>query len=697
MVTIGDSEDALNNVNMLSQNLCTAIHETASDLKLIKHTKARVIPKKPSWFDRDCRSKKNIAKKSLRAAKRHNFEGELGREYDEALSDYKCTIKNKQKEYNETLVKKLSNTKNGKEFWGTLGSFKLRSSGKSQVNKQKWVQFYDNIYPPREEVNNRMFYGVLHPVLDREITLLEFRKALKDCKSNKSPGADAIPNEFYKALPINWELYILCLFNKVLRTEVVPDDWSRAILTMIYKKGDPQDPGNYRGIALLNHITKLFTRILASRLIQWMEECGIIPEGQAGFRIRRACLDNVFVLQEIIHSQLRKEKGNLFVAFVDFKRAFDAVNHEKLWVKLLKLGVSAKMIRIMKNLYDKAVLRVNTDEGLTDDVRITEGVLQGEILSPLLFILYISDIDDYFRSRDLSGIDINNKLDVMILLYADDLAIVARNKADLRTKLKALRLYCLDNDLIVNESKTQILYCRKKGRYPKRLKFFYGDVQLKVVKSYIYLGIPFSSSGLGRQAMVEALTKTTRAAGAMQNLIYRAKMSNINSINTLFDSLVSSVALYACPVWALRYITEIETLQARFYKSILNLNKSTAQALVCSEMGRSPLSIKVWKLTWNWLVKILRMPNYRLPLRCLKNQIILFKNGHSSLQYNWVAQIFDFIDSIDVETGVKLRNSYNWLEWRRAGDVLLEKYEKSMNDERDLFVKKCALFAIQCC
>lgn len=139
------------------------------------------------------------------------------------------------------------------------------------------------------------------------------------------------------------------MFNLVLRTETCPSDWPKALIAMSYKQGDPADPANYRGIALVNHATKIVTHILKIRLEVWAEANGILADSQFGFRGSRGCSEAKFTLLSAIHLQLRLSKREVHAIFVDFHRAFDSVPHNRLWFKLNKLGVSSKIVRLTWN------------------------------------------------------------------------------------------------------------------------------------------------------------------------------------------------------------------------------------------------------------------------------------------------------------------------------------------------------------
>ena len=118
----------------------------------------------------------------------------------------------------------------------------------------------------------KLLCGNTCPELDDEITLTELINAIKKCKLKKAPGVDEVSNEFLKNLPSNWLMYIYVLFNKIRKEEKIPDSWTKIIVKMLYKKGDKNQPENFRPISLVNTILKIFTMILHIRLNRWAEE-----------------------------------------------------------------------------------------------------------------------------------------------------------------------------------------------------------------------------------------------------------------------------------------------------------------------------------------------------------------------------------------------------------------------------------------
>ena len=158
------------------------------------------------------------------------------------------------------------------------------------------------------------------------------------------------------------------------------------------------DPDNYRGITLLSCLGKLFTSAINSRLRSFLELRNQLGEEQSGFRAAYSTCDHVFSLHVLI--ELYKQKGEkLFAAFVDYKKAFDLVDHSSLWVKLLAEGISGRVLKAVQSIYAnaKSVLRANGK--LSEEFVCNIGVRQGENLSPLLFALFLNDFEEFMSTR----------------------------------------------------------------------------------------------------------------------------------------------------------------------------------------------------------------------------------------------------------------------------------------------------------
>ena len=180
-------------------------------------------------------------------------------------------------------------------------------------------------------------------------------------------------------------------FNNLFDKDIYPRDWSKTIIVPIHKKGNADLPDNYRGVSMLSIISECYTSILNKRLYAWLEDNNTISEEQAGFRKNYSTVDHIFVLNAIVQTHLEKRGAKMYVAFVDFRKAFDSVRHCKLLEALQKEGVSGKFAVRSKNEY-------------TDFFERPNGVRQGCVLSPTLFCLFINQLAEHIQSTGKHGV-----------------------------------------------------------------------------------------------------------------------------------------------------------------------------------------------------------------------------------------------------------------------------------------------------
>ncbi|WP_294046725.1 reverse transcriptase family protein, partial [Thiolapillus sp.] len=153
------------------------------------------------------------------------------------------------------------------------------------------------------------------------------------------------------------------LFNTIFDKGIYPSEWAKAIIIPIHKKGNIHSVDNYRGVSLLSIISKCYTSVLNTRLYTWLEENERIVETQAGFRRNYSTTDQIFNLYAIAQKCLNKKGQKLYVAFVDFRKAFDSVRHDKLLQAVQQEGVKGKFFASIKSMYDSLLscVRANND------------------------------------------------------------------------------------------------------------------------------------------------------------------------------------------------------------------------------------------------------------------------------------------------------------------------------------------------
>lgn len=368
---------------------------------------------------------------------------------------------------------------------------------------------------------------------------------------------------------------------------------------------------------------------------------------------------------------------------MDFARKFDSIT--KLWKKLNVIGVPSKLIRILKDIYEQATMTVRTANGYTKRYEVAEGVLQGELTSPLLFSLYISDIDDIFKALEANGvrgININHKTVMHVLAYADDMVILADSPTQLQKKLDALHEYCSINGLTVNVSKTKILIFHHQHKSTlSGTTFLYGKNEVEVVMAFTYLGVTFCTCG-GFHAHVNAVkVKCAAATKTLLQVIDRSRTSCWSSMMRLKEAMLLSIPLYASEVWGFREIDEVEKIQLTFMKRLLHLPKTVPGYMLRMETGTRHISHCVLRRSLAWRQKVLQHDSNRLTYVCLSELAKLSDAQTKISSSNWVTKIHSEIKKLGIPYVSHIQTVNNW-DYIRAEDLV--SCYVTYNDESDM-------------
>ena len=176
------------------------------------------------------------------------------------------------------------------------------------------------------------------------------------------------------------------------------DSFPRLLNLCPKNKGDINDPDNYRGITLLCCLGKLFTLVINERLTVFIDSNQIMSEAQAGFRKGYSTTDQIFTVKCIVELFLCQGR-RLFCTFVDYSKAFDSINRETLWKKLISCGISGKVLRVILNMYKSIKSCVMANGMQSEFFESHVGLRQGENLSPLLFALFLNDMETFFTEQ----------------------------------------------------------------------------------------------------------------------------------------------------------------------------------------------------------------------------------------------------------------------------------------------------------
>lgn len=641
---------AEDDINYLTDEVTKMLNNAANTClkkRIIKKSKHNRKKKNKRWFDKECYLQRRELKSLLNALNRRPYDKNLCQKYYAIRKRYNSNIKKKKNILKNKLVTKLNNDFNNdpNELWKTLKELRSMGDGNNNttytVNPMKWMNHLEKLISMETKVTEERKKTIAEelskmenndniPMLDDPITEKEIRQECKLLKPKKSPGKDKITNEIIKA-SLNHTIKILKdIFNMILKTGNYPKEWKTGISVAIYKKGDPIDPGNYRGITLSSNLSKLFCKIINSRMAQYLEKNNILIKEQAGFRKGYRTSDQIFILKKIVDDIIKVKNGRLYACFVDFQKAFDNVWHEALLFKLRKVGIRGKCYKIIENMYNNTTVCTQMINGYSHDITVKKGVHQGNTLSPTLFNIFINDIVKDMPDFDSPSIKINSNDKISCLLYADDMVMLSKTKVGIQQKLDYLDMYCHKWGLEINKDKTQmVVFCKITPKIKTIFKC--GENIIKTTDQYKYLGMIFNQNGKLTLAQ-EHLSKQGNKAAYSLRKTFRNENVQVDTIFHLFDSLVNPILTYGAEIWFPYMFTSKndtndienffercisneclhESVHVKFCRFILGVHKKAMWIPVLAEIGRFPLGLNMLSQSISYWAHILKTENKSL-------------------------------------------------------------------------------------
>ena len=414
-------------------------------------------------------------------------------------------------------------------------------------------------------------------VLNRDFTEGELLTCLRSCGDRKATGLDDIANEHLKgSFPVLGPLWVM-LFNLILSSGSIVEAWKQSIVSVLYKgKGDPADPNSYRGIAWLSHPFKWLTKCLATRIYSFVIN-RTMPEEQHGFIRGKSTTLAIGKLREAVINR----ENPLYAVFVDFKKAFDSVPRRLLIWKLVHLhNIRGRILRCLLAIYSVNFIRLF--DGLSFSVPMEQdvGVLQGDSLSPLMFILFLADLPSALLCvRDLT-----------CLLYADDLVIFSESIESVQKAVDVLFFYCKENGLQVNVSKTKAMKFRRGGKLKRSDIIKFGEVVLEFCDEYEYLGVVLQQTWTFTRHFKKKYHKYLTRLNQCRNL----RDLSLSGAVRYFDCLLKPIVVYGLePVWPdlkEHHFELIDKFKWTFFKRVLSVHMNTRNRLVCLLSGLPCLS-----------------------------------------------------------------------------------------------------------
>ena len=656
------------------------------------------------WYDKECIEKKRAARRASR--KCHKTDLPIDRDdYIKKRNDYSNTIRNKNKIYKQGVKDTLLNErKNGSKFWSLSKDVRCTYKPPAQVDINDWEKHFKTVLNTdkdvkenNEKINKSDFDEecVVIPQLDESITETEIRQAIKNLKVGKANGIDEISAEYLKCAE-NVIVPFLCKFyNKLFDFCYFPVEWSKSIIIPLFKRGDEQNPDNYRGISLLSIVSKVFTSILNKRLYVWAESEDKISPEQAGFRRSFSTVDHIFTLISIVQNRFNSPRGGkVYACFVDYSKAFDYVDRDKVWDKFKRLNTSTKFTSMLKCIYNIVLACVRWNGELSGFFSCPLGLKQGCLLSPIIFSLLIGDVADNVRNNGLHGFQmIPGGAEIFSLLFADDIVLLSSTPHGLQRQINSLQSASKTLGLTVNLNKTKVMVFRKGGFLGRREKWWYGNNVLEVVNSYKYLGFLLTTQLSYNIACDEFASKAKGKVLDIMKTVWCIGSLNTHIFFQFFDAQIKPMLLYASEIWGLSKVETIESAHLFGIKRLLSVSDKTPNTMVYGESGRYPLYINSTISAVRYWLKLLNMPDTRIPKQCLLQMTrALDRNGHVFMPF-WVQNIRDCLikfgfQDVWVNQGTTNEAAFlKELKRRMINEFVLDWKQRLQNSDRFLFYR----------
>jgi len=398
-----------------------------------------------------------------------------------------------------------------------------------------------------------------------EFSATDVLAAINRLKSNLTCGPDGLPPLFFKRLRYCLVVPLVLIFTQLLSVAFVPDIWKRATIVPVHKKGSVKVISNYRPISVTCVTCKLFERVIANKIRLHLTVNNVLHPSQHGFSKGRSTCTNL--LESLNDWTLYfQDKHQVAIAYIDFSKAFDIVCHKKLFARLSSYGIRGVLLTWLEQLFIGRTHCTKVGSSLSEDANLLSGVIQGSVIGPLMFLIFIDELVHILAS-----------LGIIVKVFADDFKLYIRiiNEVDVTTLQEALNFlftWAEKWQLSLSLDKCCVLHLRLAD---PAVSFSLGGVSLHNVSSCRDLGVTITSDLSPSVHIHDIVAK----AHQRSNAIHRCFLSrNVSLLTRAFLVYVRPLVEYNSIVWSPHLkqdINIIESVQRRFTKRLPGFGKYT--------------------------------------------------------------------------------------------------------------------------
>lgn len=532
------------------KNQIKIIQEQCIPLKPIRKYKSI----KPPWFDREIRNLIKNKKLAHQESKRLGSERSLSK-YREIRVNLKKLIRRKKRQAEINLARTCN--RDPKKFFSFYKFNKkcdrvgpLESNGvvidKDEEIVEKLNNYFSSVFVQEGNFNFSNFLPTCEMNGSVNITPAEVRNIIKKFNVNKACGPDGIHSKFLNETADLISVPLSLIFSKSLEYCEIPEDWKLANVVPIFKKGSKKDVCNYRPVSLTSLVCKVLEKWIKVQIEKHITQFNLIKNSQHGFRKGKSCLTNLLSFLDFITDKLDNGE-NIDVIYLDFSKAFDKVPHKRLISKLQSFGISENFRNWISNWLSFRKQRVVLNGKKSSWRDVLSGVPQGSVLGPLLFIMYVNDLEDGVISR--------------IWKFADDTKVATSvskisGSISLQNDLDQLLGWADKWKMSFNTDKCKVMHL---GIHNNKFGYLINDSWLNVTEEEGDLGIIMSSDVKFHKQCLQARNKANKMLGIInRNVSYKSK----EVITKLYSSYVRPHIEYCAQAWSQHSVGDLDLLES---------------------------------------------------------------------------------------------------------------------------------------
>ncbi|CAH8460438.1 unnamed protein product [Schistosoma rodhaini] len=501
---------------------------------------------------------------------------------------------------------------------------------------EEFSQYFSQCYNARTESCINTF-----PMLTcRHLSKIDFvpsniKQAITALKKSYDGGPDGIPSSFVKYGSREFPLFCLKLFNLSMEYGAYPSAWKTSLITPRFKTGSRSDIANYRPINLTSVLSRTMEKIVHKQLLSFLLSANLISPSQHGFMTKRSCFTSHLEFFDQI-TQRRDVGQSVIILYFDFSKAFDSVPHKLLLLKLSSYGIRNPLLSWLKSFLEERSQIVRFGSCYSKPVNVTSGVIQGSVIGPLLFLLFINDVCSLFQYGKP-------------FLFADDLKVVYSFSSPteesyistvIQEEINRLYEWTISWNLPLNVDKSGFINI---GRC-LNLNLAIHKYTLKPLNTVRDLGLRYSDSLNFSEHIASQISKARKLIGFIM-----INFNNTESRLLLYRKCILPILEYGILVYSnCRHndLIKIEGVQRRFTKAVLGYSDNKDYHQRCQQLKLEPLWIRRIKLNLIFLYRLLNgisysslsTPSYSMiPSHNLRNKenIIAIPKTQTNLRQNF--------------------------------------------------------------